>query len=166
MSKQLPGRLILSHKTTMRDALSSSRKVLAVCLLLPSNEASYGEFLENLADFRKSSEPLIGVSFEIKGAICYLLPATESLSYFPYHKESYVCIIVERPESEAGEGLAKLADEEGSIIIEDMKDREMKKHEEDVDDYEYEMDVEEDSDHYSDDSDNKISPEESDREGK
>lgn len=153
----LPERLILSHKTSFKDALS--RKKVAVCACVPGNKVAYPEFMEMLKSFQEAD--MVGVTFQIKKYIIYLVPYFEKLRDLvpELDSASFVAIFADKGESDTEDSIPKLAeDNEEVCVLDDKKDRVMKRHDNSKDE-EYGSDSE---DNYSDSADMQESPEESD----
>ena len=158
LTSSIPERLILSHKTSLKDVIQ--RKRIGVLAFTPANRVAYPEFMEVLQGF-----DLVGVSFQIKKYIIFVVPFNEKLKELVPELDSvsFVGIFVEKGDMDSEENFAKIAEDSEEIIVEggldDKKDKIVKRHDNQSRQEEIDSDSEE---NYSDSNDNQESPEESD----
>lgn len=161
LTKILPNKLILSHRTNLREALSPSRKRLAVMVFTPSNSVGMAEFMDCLKEFQDCD--IIGITYQVNRTILYLIPYMERLKEFvpELDPRTFVGIVVERGEFEVEEAVQLTTDKDdvvSEITIDDKAEKVVKRHQESLKEDKYESDSE---DNYSD-SVNEESPEGSD----
>jgi len=155
LGRSMPDRLILSHKTSIKEALS--RKRIAIMAIVPTNSVAFKDFVDSLEDFQKTDT--VAITYQIKKTIFYLIPYHEKLKELipELDKHSFVGILVERGETETEDLNSKLINdsEAAAVVIEDKKDNVMRRHENPntVDDFDSE------EDNYSNSLSNQDSPE-------
>lgn len=140
--KALAERLIVTHKTSVREALSKRR--LATAVILPSNQASYKEFLFNLAMFR--DEEIAGVTLDppkskvfgtisaTRQSIVYIIPYTDRVKeHFPADADpnAFLMVIAEKGDLELDVVYSKISTEDVPVAgaLDDVKDKVIKRHE-------------------------------------
>lgn len=155
----MPERLIMSHKTSFKDALS--RKRLAICAFVPGNRVAYPEFMEMLRSFQDGD--MVGATFQIKKYIVYLVPYHDKMRELipELDPASFVGIFTEKGDTDTDDSIPRLAEENEEVcVLDDKKDRVMQRHDS-KQEHDYNSDSE---DNYSDSADMQDSPEESDNE--
>ena len=139
--KGLAERLIVTHKTSVREALSKRRITTAV--ILPSNQASYKEFLFNLSMFRE--EDIAGVTLDppkskvfgtvsaTKQSVVYIIPYTDKVKeHFPADSDpnSFLMVVAEKGELELDVVYSKISTDDAPVAgaLDDVKDKVIKRH--------------------------------------
>ena len=165
LAGMLPDRLILSHKTTMKEVLS--RRRVGVVVITPSNSVTFKEYLDILEEFQNYD--MVAITYQIKKTVFYLLPYHDKLKdYVPeLDPNCFVGVFVERGDSESEDANNKLAgdSEDGTVVMLDKKDSLIKRSSEYSNIIGSTDDFDSDNDNYSESNSNQDSPEESDKDG-
>ena len=155
LGRSMPDRLILSHKTSIKEALS--RKRIAIMAIVPTNSVAFKDFVDSLEDFQKTDT--VAITYQIKKTVFYLIPYHDKLKELipELDRHSFVGILVERGETESEDVNSKLVNdsEAATVVIEDKKDNVMRRH-----DYSNTVnDFDSEDDNYSNSLSNQDSPE-------
>jgi RNA recognition motif-containing protein len=157
VSALLPGSVLLSHKTTIKEALS--RKRAATVVFSPACEVGFKEFNSFLEEFQNND--IVGMTYSIKKYVFYLIPYQDRLRELIPELDpfSYVGILSERGENELEDAIKLAVDGDDGACSEMLVEKKetIKRHDskavDDVDDS--------DSDNYSESPNHSESPDES-----
>lgn len=138
--KALAERLIVTHKTSLKDPLG--RRRLATALVLPANQASFKEFQSNLNMFR--DEDIAGVTLDppkskvfgtisaTKQSILFIIPYSEKVKDLcppGTDPNSFLLLLSEKGDLELDVMYAKVSTEDVQVA-DDVKDKVLKRHDE------------------------------------
>jgi RNA recognition motif-containing protein len=140
--KNLAERLIITHKTSVRDALS--RKRIATALINPSNQASYKEYMDNLSQFKQ--EDIVGVTLDppkskvfgtvsaSRQSVVYIIPYSDKVKeYFPRDADArtFLVLLADKGDLDLDVLYSKISTEENAPnAIDDVKDKVIIRHDE------------------------------------